>query len=812
MKKLLILLFTCQILFCQMNFAQDKLYSNTFPLSSVRLLDGPFKHAQDLNVTTLLKYDADRFLAPYLKVAGLPPKAVNYPNWESEGLEGHMAGHYLSAMAIHYASTGNIECLSRLNYMVDELKTCQEANSVKYPDWGVGYVGGMNGSSDLWPGIKAGNVSLIWKFWAPWYNLHKTYAGLKDAWLYAGNEEAKTIFLSFCDWAINLTSGLTDNQMQEMLGNEHGGMNEIFADAYQMTGDEKYLATAKRFSHHFLLDPMSTGIDNLDNQHANTQVPKAIGFERIAEVSGDKTYEKAGTFFWETVTGNRSLVFGGNSRQEFFPAEASCIDWVNVVEGPESCNTYNMLKLTEDLFRMHPQACYADYYERALYNHILSTQHPEKGGYVYFTPARPRHYRVYSSPNKCMWCCVGTGMENHGKYGEFIYSHQGDSLFLNLFIASELNWKEKGIKIRQETNFPYEETSRLSITEGSSSFNLLIRYPAWVAPGKMEVRVNGAAQNITSQPSSYIGIDRVWSKGDVVDIILPMHNTIEQMPNVPSYIAFLHGPILLGAKAGTYDLPDLIADSTRWAHIPGGHILPVNEAPVIVEDDRSTIADKLVPVEGSPLCFTAPELHMINPLGTLLFEPFYRIHDSRYMIYWMALSDNQYQQVLDSIAIEEREKIELENRTVDFVQPGQQQPESDHYMEDSNSYSGSNMNEFWREANGGGFFSYQLSTKGETDLTLRLRYWNSEWGKRTFDIYIDDEKLVSVDRTGKWKIAEFVNTEYPLPAIMLEGKKTIRVKFQATDDGTAGGVYFIRLIKQQNKATPDQMNTMNGGK
>jgi DUF1680 family protein len=292
------------------------------------------------------------------------------------------------------------------------------------------------------------------------------YAGLRDAWLYTGNKEAKAIFLKFCDWGMEVTAGLSDEQMQQMLDTEHGGMNEIFADAYQITKDKKYLTVAKRFSHKMLLDPMAKGIDNLDNKHANTQVPKAIGFERIGELANDKQYKNAGSFFWETVTTNRTLAFGGNSRREFFPSKAASIDFVNDVEGPESCNTYNMLKLTEDLFRVKPEAKYIDFYERALYNHILSTQNPEHGGYVYFTPARPRHYRVYSAPNEAMWCCVGSGMENHGKYNEFIYTHQNDSLFVNLFIASQLNWKEKGIKLKQETNFPDEAQSKLTVTEG----------------------------------------------------------------------------------------------------------------------------------------------------------------------------------------------------------------------------------------------------------------------------------------------------------------------------------------------------------
>ncbi|MCW3806955.1 glycoside hydrolase family 127 protein [Plebeiibacterium marinum] len=774
--------------------AQEKLYPNTFPLSDVRLLDGPFKEAQELNIVTLLKYDTDRFLAPYLKAAGLTPKAENYGNWESDGLDGHVGGHYLSAMAIHYAATGNQACFKRMNYMVAELKACQEANGKKYPGWGVGYVGGVPNGADLWKGIKEGKTELIWKYWVPWYNVHKAYAGLRDAWLYGGNEDAKEVFLKFCDWAVDLTAGLTDAQMEAMLANEHGGMNEVLADAYQITGNEKYLATAKRFSHKDILNPLMAGEDKLDNKHANTQVPKAVGFQRIAEVANDAKYNDAGSFFWETVTQNRSLAIGGNSRKEFFPTAASCTDYINDVEGPESCNTNNMLKLTEVLFRMNPQAKYADFYERAMFNHILSTQHPEHGGYVYFTPARPRHYRVYSAPNEAMWCCVGTGLENHGKYGEFIYSHTQDSLFVNLFVASSLNWKAKKVGLEQHTNFPYEEKTELVITQGNAKFNMLLRYPSWVEAGKLQIKINGKKQDVTAQPSSYVSINRKWKKGDVVEISLPMHSTTEALPNVPSYITFLHGPIVLGAKTGSEDLKGLVAGSGRWEHIAGGSMLPVNDAPVIIDDNRSEIADVLKPVEGKPLHFTMNQMHIENAGDQLELEPFYGIHDSRYMMYWMQLSNDEYKEVLDSIAAEEAKLLLLEKLTVDKVQPGQQQPEADHFVQSANSNTGIYMNEFWRNARSGGFFSYQLNTNGETNLSLMVRYWGNEWGNRALDILIDGEKLVTEDTKDKWNVSEFRNVFYEIPEAMLYGKKRITVKFVPHEGCTAGGVFFMRLF------------------
>jgi hypothetical protein len=636
MKGLKFALFVCLFVFYSTLQAQEKLHKNEFPISDVTLLDGPFKHARDLNIEVLMQYDVDRLLAPYRKEAGLPEKAKLYPNWE--GLDGHVGGHYLSALAMNYASTGNAECKKRMDYMILELKACQEANNKNHPDWGKGYVGGAPNSQQIWSTLQKGDFSAYRAAWVPWYNVHKLYSGLRDAWLYAGNEDALNIFLKFCDWGINIIASLSEEQMQQMLDTEYGGMNETFADAYQMTGDEKYMFAAKRFSHRMLLDAMAAGNDNLDNKHANTQVPKAVGFQRIAELSKDEKYINAGSFFWETVTGNRSLAFGGNSRREFFPSVASCTDFVIDVEGPETCNSYNMLKLTEDLFRMNPQAKYADYYERTMYNHILSTQHPEHGGYVYFTPARPRHYRVYSAPNEAMWCCVGSGMENHGKYSQFIYTHQNDSLFLNLFVASELNWREKGIKLVQETQFPNEEATTLKITGGAAKFKLMVRYPSWVKEGALKILVNGKPMEIDAKPSSYFAIERNWKKGDEVQILLPMHNTIEKMPNVPNYIAMMHGPILLGAKTGTEDLKGLVADDGRWAHIAGGERLPVDKAPIIIENSMDEIAGKLIPVKDKPLTFTA-SLNFVNKANIEL-EPFYRIHDSRYMIYWMWLTES----------------------------------------------------------------------------------------------------------------------------------------------------------------------------
>ena len=771
--------------------AQDRLYCDEFPLGDVTLLDGPLKKARDLNIKTLLQYDCDRLLAPYLKEAGLPPKAKSYPNWD--GLDGHVGGHYLTAMAIN-AATGDKACRERMEYFISELQACADANAKNHPEWGKGYVGGVPGSDRIWSNYKKGDFGAYSGAWVPYYNIHKMYAGLRDAWVYCGNEQAKQLFLGFCDWAIDLTAGLSDAQVERTLHTEHGGMNEVLADAYAITGDKKYLDAAKRFSHHRLLVPLSQRQDCLDNMHANTQVPKVVGFERIAELSGDETYHNASIYFWDIVTGERSLAFGGNSRREHFPSKEACMDFINDIDGPETCNTNNMLKLTEELHRRNPEARFADYYELATFNHILSSQHPEHGGYVYFTPARPRHYRNYSAPNEAMWCCVGTGMENHGKFGQFIYTHVGDALYVNLFVASELNWREKGLTLRQETAFPYAETSRITITNGKGEFPLLVRYPGWVKPSSFEVKVNGQPVQIITGPSSYITINRKWKKGDIIDITFPMHNSIKYLPNEPQYIAMMHGPIMLAAKTGTEDLAHLIADDSRFGQYASGKKLPINEAPILVNNNLEDIANQLQPIAGKPLHFTL-STKMENAIHSEI-QPFFEIHDARYMMYWLALSEENYKGYLDDLAKKEQERQALEARTVDKVQPGEQQPEADHFMETDRSQVGNTNDVFFRDASDSHYFSYLMQTGGQTDLSLRLKYWGvGEWKSHEFDIFVDDVLVKEVNNTGKYRISEFKYETYPVPAELLKDKKQVRVKFVAKPRKQIGEIYEVRLVK-----------------
>ena len=442
------------------------------------------------------------------------------------------------------------------------------------------------------------------------------------------------MLVALAAWCGTLVSKLSDDQLQQMLGAEHGGMNEVLADVFALTGDRKYLDLAQRFSHRALLEPLTRRDDTLTGLHANTQIPKVVGYGRIAELGGDPAGREAAAFFWDTVVHRRTVAFGGNSVREHFNAADDFVPMLESREGPETCNTYNMLRLTELLFRGTPLAEYADYYERSLYNHILSTQHPEHGGYVYFTPIRPRHYRVYSQPKECFWCCVGTGMENHGKHGQFVYAHRGDELFVNLFVASELKWPERGLTVRQDTTFPDEPRTRLRFTLAQPrQFAVHVRHPAWVADGAFRVTVNGQAWPTRSTPSSYVAIDRSWRDGDRIEIELPMRTRLERLPDGSDYAAIMHGPILLAARTGTEQIDGLIAGPGRMAHTSPGPYLPLDAAPMLV-GDVDALAARVEPVPGRPLTFRAPEAIRPASARGLELVPFFRVHDSRYMIYW----------------------------------------------------------------------------------------------------------------------------------------------------------------------------------
>jgi DUF1680 family protein len=738
-----------------------------FPLEDVRLLDGPFKHAMDLDREYLLSLDVDRLLHNFRVNAGVPSSARPLGGWEEPNCElrGHSVGHYLSACAMMYVSTGDVRLKEKGDAVVSGLAECQAK-------LGGGYL-------SAYPEEFFDRVEARQRVWAPYYTLHKIYAGLLDMYTYCDNRQALDVCRKFGDWAIARNSRLSEEQMQRMLDTEHGGMNETLATLYGLTGEEKYLKIAQRFNHLAVIGPASKSRDELTGLHANTQVPKFIGTARLYELTGQEWLKTASTFFWEVVVKERSYVIGGHSDGEgFSPKER-----LSEALGPnttETCNTYNMLKLTRHLFCWDPRAEYADYYERALYNHILASQNPETGMMCYYVPLRTGSRKTYNNPVNSFWCCTGTGIENHAKYGDSIYFHKEDDLWVNLFIASELTWRKKDLTLRQETKYPEEASSRLTFTCAKpAAATLHVRHPYWAVSG-FEIKVNGQAIQETSRPGSYASVSRTWRNGDTVEIRMPFSPRTEGFRDNPRRFAFMNGPLVLCAEiASAENAPAIVADA----------------------EDLTTLL-KPIPDKPSHFAISPEGLRVLGGASapSIRLEPFYQMHGNRnYMVYWDILTPAEWSEKEEAHKIELARHKELEARTVDEVRPGDRQNERDHALEGDKTSSGTLSDRRWRHATDGGWFSYRVKVVSEETLELCVTYWGGDGGNRVFDILVDGEKLVT-QRLQNNRPGKFYDEVYALPASMTKGKEGVTVKFQAHPGAWAGGVFGLRVLKR--KPTP----------
>ncbi|MBD0831535.1 glycoside hydrolase family 127 protein [Aestuariibaculum sediminum] len=759
-----------------------------FPLNQVSVTSGIFKRAQQTDWEYMQALDTDRLLAPFLREAGLKPKAESYTNWENTGLDGHILGHYLSALSMYYASTKDTLAEQKIDDILSELKRVQQAN-------GNGYIGGIPGSNKLWEDIKNGNIkagsfSLNGK-WVPLYNIHKTFAGLKDAWVHAEKVDAKNMLIDLTDWFIDVTKDLKDVQVQDMLRSEHGGLNEVFAEVYNITGDKKYLDLAKRFSEKALLNPLAKKEDILTGMHANTQIPKFIGFERISQLNHDSIYHNSALHFYNNVTQHRSLSIGGNSvREHFNPTD----DFSSVLEGeqgPETCNTYNMLKLSKLLFEDTGNDSYIEFYERAMYNHILSSQNPN-GGFVYFTPMRPGHYRVYSQPETSFWCCVGSGLENHTKYNELIYAKNKDTLYVNLFVPSKVNWKDKEAEITQNTNFPEEAKTQLIWKSKKRTYaTIKLRYPKWVNPGELKLFINKKLIYTDAEPGHYISMSRKWKKGDKIELQLPMHLSLEQIPDASGYVSVKYGPVVLAAVTGSENQDGLFADDSRGGHVANGSFLPLTEAPMFIADNFDDILKNIKPISGKPLTFSTGNLVHPENFKGLELQPFYKIHEKRYAIYFKTETPEGLAKMQQDLKEKQEAEAHLRAITVDYIAPGEQQPESDHGIQSENSNNGVNQNRHWRDATG--WFSYQLRNKNHDAKTLRITYFGKD-SRRKFKILINGVTIANVELNGE-KDNTFYEVDYQIPDELTQNEAILNLRFEAEENSVAGGIYGIRLIR-----------------
>ncbi len=739
-----------------------------FPLSDVKLLEGPFKKAMERDVEYLLQLEPDRLLHRFRLFAGLTPKAPIYAGWESETISGQTLGHFLSACALHYATTSDVRFKQRVDYIVEELSLCQQARK-------TGYVGSIPREDSVWNDVSRGNIRSagfdLNGVWSPWYNLHKTFAGLMDAYLYVNNEKAKAVVIKFADWADHITAGLNDEQLQKMLACEFGGMNDALLNVYAITGNKKYLTTADRFYHKAIMDPLANQQDQLSGKHSNTQIPKIIGAARRFELTQDTKDKTISEFFWNTVVHNHTYVMGGNSEYEYL-TEAGKLNNHLSQNTAETCNTYNMMKLTRHLFSWQPKAELFNFYERALYNNILSSQHPQSGMMCYFTPLRMGAKKDFSTPFDSFWCCVGSGIENHVKYGEAIYNRGKDgSLYVNLFMASVLNWKEKSITITQQTAFPQNESVVLLVnTIRPQKFTLRIRKPEWV--NTAQFKINKKIIQPALEANGYWSITRTWKKGDHVEILLPMQLRTEPMPDNANRIAVLYGPIVMAGDLGTTK-PD-----------------PVKGIPVFINEHKS-VNDWVLPVSKNNLTFQAKG---VSTTGDIMFSPLYQFTDHYYSVYWDQFTTQSWAQQQAAYEAQKERLRKLEEITIDVLRLGEMQPEREHKVTGEKTVSGEDNDRTYRDADERGWFSFQMKVGTDSKNTLMLTYWGSERGRKMFDIFVDDVKIGTQELNSN-DPGKFFDVNYVLSPELVKNKATMTVKLVALPGKRVGALYGARVIK-----------------
>lgn len=754
--------------------AQNYLEVKPFALSEVKLLDGPFKHATDLNIKTLLNYEPDRFLARFRSEAGLKPKAESYKGWEAEMLAGHSLGHYLSACAMMYQTTSDSRFLDRVNYIVDELDTIQQAN-------GGGYLGAFtNGKQIFEKEIAKGDIRSqgfdLNGIWSPFYTHHKVLAGLRDAYRLCGNKKALRIEAQFADWIETIIAPLTDEQIQTMLRCEFGGIQEPLAQLYADTGNKKYLNLARVFHHKAIVDPLTNGEDILPGKHGNTQIPKLNAYAVLYELTGNKKDRDAATFFWNTVVHHHSYVTGGNGNYEYFGEPDHLRNRLSD-NTTETCNVYNMLKLSEHLFLWKPDAAVADYFERALFNHILATQDPETGHVIYNLSLEMGGHKAYQNPFD-FTCCIGSGMETHSKYGGSIYYHNDQSLYVSQYIASEVNWKEQNIQLTQTTKFPEEQGSRFTFNmKKPKILTLYLRYPHWAERG-MEIWVNGKQQAVTTQPGSFVAIHRKWKNKDEVQVKFPFTLRLETMPDDSDRIAVFYGPIVLAGDLGPAD------DTNATA---------ADYVPVFMSEVRNPGA-WLEAVPGSVNTFQSKG---VGKPRDIVFQPFYKVRDRRYSVYFDLFNEQKWAAYQAAYQAELERKKKLEALTFDAFQPGEMQPERDHHFQgDKLNLEENFRGKKARGAERGGWLAFDMKVMKGQPMALVLEYWGGYTGSKTFDILVNDVKIATENISGK-KDGAFLDIQYDIPEALTANHDIITIKLMPHEGHRAGPFFFARTIKRQ---------------
>lgn len=596
------------------------LRAESFDLKDVRLLPSRFRENMMRDSAWMASIEVNRLLHSFRTNAGVfAGREGGYMTvkklggWESLDCElrGHTTGHLLSAYGLMYAATGSEVFKLKGDSLVRGLAEVQEA-------LGNGYLSAFP-EELINRNLRGAGV------WAPWYTLHKLFSGLIDQYLYADNAQALEVVKRMGDWAYRKLKPQTEEVRRRMICNEFGGINESFYNLYALTGNEDYRWLAAYFYHNDVIDPLKELRDDLGTKHTNTFIPKVIAEARNYELTKNEASRKLAAFFWHTMVDRHTFAPGCSSQKEHFFDTAHFSEYLNGYTG-ETCCTYNMLKLSRHLFCWTGDEAVASYYERALYNHILGQQDPESGMVCYFLPLLSGAHKVYSTKENSFWCCVGSGFESHAKYGEAIYYKNDKGIYVNLFIPSEVRWEEKGLMLRQETEFPAKETTSLTMRlKAPVTTTVYLRYPSW--SGKGEVRVNGKKVSVRQKPGSYIALTRCWQDGDRIEAAYPMQVRMETTPDNPNRGALLYGPIVLAGERGTEGMrqPAPFSDPEQYNdyytydyHVPAG-------LKTTLQIDKKH-PERALKRTGDGLRFTTPQGDVIRPL--------YDLHRQRYVVYW----------------------------------------------------------------------------------------------------------------------------------------------------------------------------------
>lgn len=757
------------------------------PLAAVRLTGGPLKHAQDLDAKYLLALEPDRMLAYYRERAGLKPKAKPYGGWDGGGrnLTGHIAGHYLSAVSLMYAATGDERFKQRADYIVAELKEVQDKH-------GDGYLSALEGGRDCFTRLANGQI-LSGGFdlngqWAPWYTLHKIYAGLRDAYRFANNKTALEVEKKFAAWAEGILKSLSDEQVQEMLNTEFGGMNEVLADLYHDTGDRRWLDLSYKFEHRSITEPLQRFQDILAGKHGNTQAPKLVGSVDRYLYAGAPADLLAAAFFWDRVVHHHSFATGGHGKDEYFGPPDKLSDRIDG-RTAESCNVYNMLKLTRRLFALRPDGPYADFHERALFNHVLASIDPEDGRTCYMVPVGRGVRHEYTDLFAHFTCCVGTGMENHALHGDGLYYESPRRLWVNLYVPSTAEWKAMGVKLMMETDFPIGETATLKLAPAApQEFTLALRRPSWAGDG-FRVSVNGEPWDRLPPPGSYVEIARTWRDGDSVVVALPKQLRLEPLPDNPQRAAILWGPLVLAGDLGPEHQPKLERDIITGAPI----------VPVFVNNGRPVSA-WLKPVDGKPGTFRSEGAGRDSDVT---LAPFYQLHRRTYAIYWDFFTPEQWEAQKAAYAAAEAERRRLEAVTVAYAQPGEMQPERDF------GYQGGPGAEVIRLMDRPGrkaasWFSFDLPVEPKRPMALVATYYSGEVSRQParFEILIEGKPLAE-QQVEQESSHRFYDVTYPIPAELIGEKTKVAVMFRAKPKSRVAGVFGLRMIRNEPPSKQD---------